>query len=493
MISDFIMRLVRSILFGDNLAGELTSRLAQGIAGAIVTVFLARSLSVSEYGNLYLVISILSIVVFLCHLGIGQSTAKFIAENINSDNKSVSEYCISGIKLFLISTLVTFSAYIALIDTIGEFFGDNISPYLYVGSAYVLSMALLKFSRKIYQGYNDIGYVVAIRNLYTFFKLFLIIGLVSVGYGGIGALYGYSIASTIAGLTGMVLITYRVRTTIFESLDNKRAIWINNKDKLIFDYSVPLTFTTGSTFIMSRIDIALIGYFLSSTQVGYYTIAKQVAEFAQKPGDALGFTVGPESAQLGTEDLADKIYESLLLSTHFYIACCLGIIVVSSDLILLLFGEEYTGGSRVLQIFAVYIIFNSITSITSPVLDFLGYAKIRAYIKGSCAFLNLILNVILIPVIGIVGAAASTLLVYVIYSVANSYILNKESGFIDELKIRDVGILMTINLIMVTVAYWLLHTIDGPLSLLFSITLSILLWIVLSEHFLNIGLYTYLN
>ena len=87
----------------------------------------------------------------------------------------------------------------------------------------------------------------------------------------------------------------------------------------------------------------------------------------------------------------------------------------------LLFGPEYIQASPVLQILAIGAIIYTVAFVNNNTLSGIGYPKINTKIILTAAVFNILSNIVLIPKLGITGAAITTVLSYLIILVLSSY------------------------------------------------------------------------
>ena len=85
----------------------------------------------------------------------------------------------------------------------------------------------------------------------------------------------------------------------------------------------------------------------------------------------------------------------------------------------MIFGKEYLGSVLPLQILTFYIICFSFSIFLSSLLDYQGKAKKRAVNLSFTLIANIILNYILIPPYGAIGAAIATSTSYLPYIILN--------------------------------------------------------------------------
>jgi O-antigen/teichoic acid export membrane protein len=133
-----------------------------------------------------------------------------------------------------------------------------------------------------------------------------------------------------------------------------------------------------------------------------------------------------------------------------------------------------------LQVFGLYAVFQSVTKITSNGLDFLGRARDRAIARGVTSVLNVGLNVLLIPTIGVVGAAIATVITYGMYTLAVVYIASLEFDLRGGKVLRESLTITAITAVMSGVVFLLLEHVQGWLTLFAVVGVGVLVWAVLS-------------
>jgi Na+-driven multidrug efflux pump len=116
------------------------------------------------------------------------------------------------------------------------------------------------------------------------------------------------------------------------------------------------------------------------------------------------------------------------------------------------------------------------TTITENSLGNLGRARARAIIKLPTVGLNIVLNILLIPRLGVVGAALATVVSYGLFTIATMYIMHTELG----LRIRYLGrqtmIISIITVIMAVAVAFGLQFVSGLFSLLFVVFFGTIIW-----------------
>jgi len=175
--------------------------------------------------------------------------------------------------------------------------------------------------------------------------------------------------------------------------------------------SWPLMFSTFLISIHMKIDQVMIAHYMINKDVGLYSIAVQLSSAWYFIPSIIVSTLMPYFVSLRRENYNRYLLQlTQLYSLMFWIGVCAGIITLffGQKIILLLFGEAYRNSFWAL----VYNIWNGIfiSQATARGIWMVSedLQKYRLYNNIIVVILNIILNIILIPRVGIAGAAIAT-------------------------------------------------------------------------------------
>lgn len=473
---------------------ELSDRISRGLkatfganlvdvaANGLLLVVLARYLlTPDEYGLLFFALSVLGMVSIFGTLGLPSSIARYVTEYAESDPSQLRYILASSLAI-----LVALSGLVGLVVSvfspfIAEYLGEpRLAPLLALGVGYVFLKAMRKYLSKTFQGLNRVDYSALISTLSAVGRVIFVVAFITLGFGVVGALAGYLAGFFVAITAGFVLL-YRNFYRGYETASERES----GLRRRILEYSVPLTATRGANVIDKQVDTILVGFFLTPVAVGFYTIAKQVSEVCATPAKALGFTISPaygEQRAGNQSEQAARLYEQSLEGVLLlYVPAVVGIILVAEPMIRYVFGSEYLGAVPVLQVLSVYVLANAINRITSDGLDFLGRARSRAIVKSITAVANLLLNLVLIPTIGVVGAAIATVITFSIYTGANVFIISRELPIRFNTAVRTTAGVITVSVVMGICVYPLLPHVSGLFSLFGVVGLGVAVWAILGS------------
>ena len=503
------------------MASELARRISRGVkatfaasvvdmlANAALIVLLTRVLlTPEEYGTLNFVLAALSVVAILASLGPPKSAGRYVTEFAETRPGLVPTVVRRSFAFIAVLSIVVGLGLVVLGRPVAGLIGqEQLIPFLAIGAVYIVGVAMTQYTRELLRAFNRIEWSGVVRVVMGVGRVTFVVAFVALGFGVSGALAGYVAGYLVAALVGGWLLYARLyrrydsgealrgsedgSTDVTDSTDATDATDVDDPDedtagisRRIIEYSVPLTATRGANVLDKRIDMVLVGMFLGPAAVGYYTIAKQVSEFGSIPAQSLGYTISPTVGEQSAKDdrgRARRVYEtSLRYVLLLYLPGMVGLVLVADPVVTHIFGTEYGGAAPVVQVMAGFMLVNAVNKVTSDGLDFLGRARERAIVKTAAAVANFLLNLLLIPWIGVIGAAIATVVTYTIYTVANVYIIHTELT----LDVEAIGRLLVgvgvITAVMAVVVRALIPMVSGLVSLLLVVGVGVAVWAALA-------------
>lgn len=179
--------------------------------------------------------------------------------------------------------------------------------------------------------------------------------------------------------------------------------------------------------LILRSDYLFIGALLGSTALGHYAMASAAAELLLIVPEAVTTPLMKRLLQqdAGMERLTPL---ALRLTATVMLGACLGMALIGQWLIVTLFGADYAPAYPALLALLPGLLGLCYASILR--LDLLGKNRpgTVSLLMGAGAALNLLLNVLLIPTWGIVGAAAASSIAYLAVTVAMLVLYCRLSG-----------------------------------------------------------------
>lgn len=449
-------------------------------SGALIVILTRFLLTPHEYGLLGATLAVLGVAQLFSDLGLAKPGATFVTEYRQKDPRQTPHVLRSAFVYRVLAITAVCGVLVVFSGLISRAIGQpELAPLLAIGVGYIVVHSLFIFPQTLFQGFNQVTYSGLIRAVGAVSRLSLTVALVVLVGGTIGALWGYIAGYGVGAALGVGLLYLKH----YRDTDKAETAEPGLKRRIL-RYSVPLTATRGANVLDKRVDIILLGYFTNPVAVSYYYLAKQISSFLQTPAASLGFTVSPTYGEQKADDetaRAARLYETTLEHTLLlYVPSAAGVVLVAEPAIRLIFGEGYVPAVPVLQVFAIFVVLQAVMFITSDALDFLGRARSRAYAKGGTSVANFLLNLVLIPAFGVVGAAVATVITFGVYAVVNVVVIHSELSLAVGRLLRHLAATLGVTAIVAVAVHLVLVTASGVVALVTAVIVGVLVWAGLS-------------
>lgn len=374
-------------------SGKLfTSQAINAVIGFVGIAFFARELNPSQMGVFFLFEAVLGILSLVADLGLKGAVEKRMSEGQPGGEVLSTALLMKAALLITISVVI-----LPLSGFFNSYVGMNISVFLLV------SLALKEIAEmqvKVLGGEKRVGEQATPEIAREVFWVGIGSILVTQGYGVTGLIYGY-----FAGFLAMFLWSFHLSETSVGRPSVRCG-------RSLFEFSKYYVVSDAQSYIYSWMDIAIIGLFLTQAAAGVYEIAWRISESIVILSYAIATTVLPQisswHAQGLTDRIGDLISRAIVPSLVFVIPAFGGAIILSTEILLLLFGSEYVAASLVLVILSGEKIGQVLYRLFSQSLSGINQPDLAARAIVITITTNTVLNVVLVQFIGIEGIALAT-------------------------------------------------------------------------------------
>ncbi len=376
-------------------------------------------IGINEYGLFSLglgIIGILSSVTFLgLHRGVLRQISYYRGKEDFERIKGIITYglkitftisLILGILLFLLSDFIS----------INYFHNIDLSIILKILSVTLPLNVLNEILFNVFLGFQRVKYMVISKNIVlnsSRLLLTLIFLMFSISIIGISIIYVLSF------LISLILSFYFLERNVFPILRSKIKTTYMGKE--LFSFSWPLIFSGFAMLIMGWTDTIMLGFFKTVREVGLYNTALPTAQILYTIPQGLTFLVVPTLTYLLSKKEMDE-FKNVYISTTKWVFM-LNIVLLSLfilfpyEIISILFGSEYASASTALIILSIGFFINYTIIFTGHMPVIQNRPKLDLLNSSTAALFNIILNIILIPSFGIIGAAIATSISFFILSI----------------------------------------------------------------------------
>ena len=393
------------------------------LRGLILLPILTKTLSVCEYGIWAQVMVTISLFTPLVTIGLLSGIVRFLAAE--TEKKEIQEGLYSSlIVIFLFGILLSFLLFISsnfLSRTL--FHTTEAIPLIKISAFIILIGALDQASLQFFRTRRQITKYSGFMLLESFVELGLITYLVLAGFGLFGAVISLLITKSI--IFGLMLFV------IISQIGMKLPNFTKIKPYLVF--GLPMLPSYLFQWIISSSDRYVIGYFVDSASVGIYSAAYGIGGLILMFMAPISIVLYPTMLKLWEENKIEEVKIHLEYSMKYYLMLAIpstfGLFLLAKQLLLILTTSQFVYGSIVIPIIAVSSIFSSFYSINMYILATVKKTKIIGISLGTAAVINIVLNIAFVPLIGIFGAAISTLISRLFLSLSMHYFSRTEIKF----------------------------------------------------------------
>lgn len=391
-----------------------SSLIASQFVAFLLRMFLARSLTVAEYGLFYAVFFFISFFGLFRDLGFGNALAKYIpefrvkrqfGELKSSIAFTLSLYAI--LSLFIVVILFFLSGQIAS----GFFRAEGAVPVIQILAVWFFVMIFLLFLN-VFQGFQDMTAYALLQFLRNFLVLILAVVIVGhFGFGVTGVAFAYLIELSAIAVLAFIILRHRYPSIFKAKVSVTRPL----VRKLSF-FAIPVFLGGLGGLVISYMDTLMITGFRSLSEVGFYQVAQPVSHFLWYFPTALVTVFFPMVSEFWArreERLLSGALHLLVKFSFIVIVPAVIIFVAFPEIIInLLFGPAYRAGAVALQILSATAVVFTVFMILSYTMQGIGKPIVSTKVVAMIAVFNLVGNLVLIPLYGIEGAATATFVSY---------------------------------------------------------------------------------
>ena len=372
---------------------SLTSLIIITGVGFLSTMYFAHVLGPAVYGAYSLFLAYFFVFNLIGEGGLSQAAVKKISEGIDQ-NKFFTGYFVLRIFLCLLTLMILYLFRGHFID----FNNTGLLPFLFL--ALMINCFYNILTTGVY-GLQKVGVQQTASMFTQIGRIIAQIIAVILGFSVFGLVGGFIVGTLIGGIFCIP----------FNSLRPEKFSFFHIRS--LFTFSIWIFLSSVGSTIFGYTDKILIGYFMGNADVGIYSIVFQFTIAATLPTLALQTTLYPKFSNMSATGASERI--SPLLSRAFTyslilaVPVCIGGWLLGERLLYFFYGSDFSCGAPVLTIILLVQIFNVFMFLQTMTLNAVNKPKLAFYVTAIAATLNVILNLILIPLFGIIGAALATL------------------------------------------------------------------------------------
>jgi O-antigen/teichoic acid export membrane protein len=400
-----------------------------GIANALVALtgiifmpLITKTLGAYDYGIWAQVQVTISLVVGFVGLGLPYAMTRFLP--VKTDRGEIREEFSSVLSLVFLVTLAVSILLIAGADFVAGAFFDGASTIVRITGLIILVWSLDNVFLSLFR---------AFRRMRTYAVFTVANQYAQVGLIAYLVLNGHGILSIVLAVLATKAVTTIVLFYLAKSqVGVKRPHFSRIREYLSF--GLPTIPGNISSWVVASSDRYVIGYFLGAASVGIYSAGYGLGSLIMMPATVLGLVLPPALSKLYDEGRVDEVKTHLSYSLKYLLALVIPFVFgafVLAEPVLRLFStpEIASQGYLVLPIVALSSLFYVAGSVPTQILFLVRKTRIVGIAWIAAALTNLVLNILIVPHFGILGAAITTLIAYLLALGIRAYYAFKEFKF----------------------------------------------------------------
>ena len=395
--------------------------------GYVFKIYVSRTIGADGLGLYALGMRVVDLCAMLANLGLSMSLARHVALYSSTDQKGRIRSLLLAALAFSVGAAVALGALVALArDWLATtvFNEPALVAYLPIVALLIPVATANELLGQYLRGHQEVSRRTLINHFLQFpVKIAVTVGLFALGLGVTGYLVGELVSQAAAVL---LLAFFAVRFTPTADPDAAPGL-----DRKVRTFASSMIGLNALGFVSSKADVVILGILLDAEQVGIYSIAVTTGAFVPTLLRALNSIFGPIISGLharGDRELLERLFQT---STKW----CLGltfplvaVICCFAAELMGIFGPDFRAGGLALALVAVGQLINVGTGSVGNLLTMSGHQNWELKTLGVTAVLTLGLDVLLIPVWGLEGAALALALALSVANLIRLYLVRRHLG-----------------------------------------------------------------
>jgi stage V sporulation protein B len=376
------------------LVGTFAVFVAMGL-GYVFHFFMTRNLSPDLYGELSIIMGLLTILAVPTS-GIQTVLTREIAKLDKKGNREAIIFLLRKYsKIILLGGVGTGAVLFFSSQFIAGMYGnsDLVLP-IQVLSAGITGVFLLPIVRAYYQGLEKIKSISALMILEPLFKVGIGAALVFLGFGLLGATSSLWIGAIILCLLLVPIFLCKIRLKNYSLNLNKSFLYI--------------LITSALFTIFFFLDLFFVRYFLTAEQTGFYNVASITSKVLFYAAFGINVVLLPKSSKLDLRKDKIKIKTMIMKSIYILVPIFVIFMIFPSQIISTFYTEKYLVAVYPFIILSIGMLFFGIFKLLTNVM-WSQHMEIPPLVISAIALvIDAILLMYLIPIYGLMGAALAT-------------------------------------------------------------------------------------
>ena len=415
MLDRFIAKLDVDSHVKEMLAGSSLTFLIKTFGmflGYLAIFIISQRYGAAGVGIYNLTLSMMMFVAMLSMMGMNVSILRYVGQL----NKSGEEFRLRKLYKYVIELVVPFSLFLSLLlYTSANFIALKVlqdqvfQPAIEFVAFIIPLLALQNISVEFIRGLKKLKVSEFFRSVSRpSINIVLLLSLSWYFIDQLLPIYTLGAGVVLSAICALIFIIRNLKSSGLKSSESINKDVITKKE--LISTSLPMMITVVASFVMGNISLYLLEGYSSTEHVGIFSVALKIAALVGLVLVIVNTISAPKFSELYWSNEYGKLQNLISHSTGliFIISLCVSLlIIVFSKPILSIFGEEFIVGSVTLILLVIGQMINAMTGSVGVLLNMTGNQKTFRSITVLAMMVNIILNVLLVPLYGMNGAAVA--------------------------------------------------------------------------------------
>lgn len=396
--------LKKSQKFASDVGVTFAAAASQTALAFVITVVLGKWVGAEELGLYRMLLTIYALTILFAAIGIPSAIIKYIAEFKDNKDK-INEIISCGIITVFFSGIVFSALLYFLSGTIaGAFKMSRLQELIKILSPVFLFALINNTLLGLLNGYREMKKYATVIIVRSVLIVVITTILVYYNFGAKGAVTGLVLSEILS-----CFFLIRISRNYFKLVFNNFFFTVGGLSK----FSVQILGADAINTLNKQLDIILIGLFLLSSDVGYYAVAISLSRFFWLIPSSIQKITYPATSEYWSKQnhtaLNNMINKSIKYSSLILVFIGLGVCFFGNCIITSLFRKDFSASFLPLQLLLIGTVIRG--SIAQPIgasLTGIGRADLIFKLTAFMLVINVLFDLLLIPRIGIIGAAIAT-------------------------------------------------------------------------------------
>jgi len=361
-------------------------------------IIISKSFNVESFGMFSYIFVLGSILTTIVPLGFNTSIISLIGRYKNQNNIALLSGAIKSSILItcIVSLIISFLLFIFY-----NLYEIKMKFSLQIISLLIPALGINHIRKKISEAYHEY-YKSITYDLLFFLSMILILFFIEISFKRFLLIY--------------IIFYYFITIISFSDLIKLHLINIlRKKSKYILfkwiKYSFPMFISSFGQLLLTRIDILVIGIFLGSISVGYYSASVRMATLISFSLNVIYIINAPYIVKFFSKKDLSSLKNIIISGTLFSLLFAVpifAILIIFDSMILDIFGNSYSNYTKPLIILSFGQLVNSFFGMAATALLYTNKGSFYSIVLLFTVFISLIGNYLVVPNYGINGAAYIT-------------------------------------------------------------------------------------